>query len=190
MKRAFDVVCGSLGLILLSPLFLLVSIAIRLESAGPVFFRGVRVGWNGRSFEIFKFRTMVDGAAVSGPAITVRGDLRVTRVGHFLRETKVDELPQLINVVLGDMSLVGPRPEDPKYVAAYTPEQKMILAFRPGITSPASIAYRDESELLAGADWEGLYVYDIMPKKLEMDMKYFPGASFLGDLRIIFRTIY
>lgn len=188
MKRTFDVVCGSLGLLLLSPLLLFVSMAIRLDSAGPVLFRGMRVGWNGRPFKIFKFRTMVAGATFSGPAITTRADPRVTRVGRFLRGTKLDELPQLINVLLGDMSLVGPRPEDPKYVAAYTPEQKMILAFRPGITSPASIAYRDESEMLAGADWERLYIKEIMPRKLAIDMEYFRDATFRGDIGIIFKT--
>lgn len=189
MKRVFDVVCGCIGMLLLSPLFLLVSVAIRLDSAGPVFFRGERVGWKGRLFRIYKFRTMVADAAASGPAITTRRDSRVTRVGRFLRKTKLDELPQLINVVTGEMSLVGPRPEDPRYVAAYAPEQRTILEYRPGITSPASIAYRDESEMLAGADWESLYIGEVMPRKLAIDMEYFPHATFRGDLEIICRTI-
>ena len=189
MKRAFDAVCGSLGLLFLSPVFLVIAMAIRLDTPGPVFYRGVRVGWNGRLFRIFKFRTMVVEAAVSGPPITTCRDPRVTRVGHFLRGMKLDELPQLINVLLGDMSLVGPRPEDPKYVALYSAEQKTILTIRPGITSPASIAYRDESEMLAGADWEKIYIDEIMPMKLTIDMEYFRNATFHGDLEIIFKTI-
>jgi lipopolysaccharide/colanic/teichoic acid biosynthesis glycosyltransferase len=189
MKRAFDVVCSSLGLLVLSPLFLLISIAIRFDSAGPVYFRGERAGKGGRPFRIFKFRSMVADAAVSGPAITIRGDARVTGVGRFLRRTKMDELPQLINILLGDMSLVGPRPEDLKYVAGYTSEQREILAYRPGITSPASIAYQDESSMLMETDWENKYIGEIMPRKLAIDMEYFREATVWSDLGVILKTL-
>ncbi len=189
MKRAFDVVCSSMGLLFLSPLFLVISVAVCLDSPGPVFFRGVRAGISGRPFRIFKFRTMVSDAAASGPAITIRGDARVTRVGRFLRGTKMDELPQLINILRGDMSLVGPRPEDPKYVAGYTPEQREILAYRPGISSPASIAYQDESSMLMETNWENKYVGEILPRKLAIDMEYFRKATVWSDLGVILKTL-
>ena len=189
MKRAFDVVCSFLGLLCLSPLLLVIAIAIRLDSAGPVFFRGERVGRNGRSFRIIKFRTMVADASVYGPVITTSGDVRVTRLGRFLRGTKLDELMQMVNILLGDMSLVGPRPEDLKYVANYTSEQRKILMYRPGVTSPASIAYRDESAMLAEADWEKIYTEKILPQKLAIDLEYFNNSTVWSDIGIIIKTI-
>jgi len=168
MKRAFDFLCSSLGLLFLSPIFLLVSIAIYFESRGPVFFRQERVGKDGKSFRIIKFRSMVAGASEIGLKITTAGDPRVTRVGRFLRRTKLDELPQLINVWRGEMSLVGPRPEVPIYVALYSERQTKVLSVRPGITDPASIEYADEEKILGGAiDAQRTYIEEILPKKLE-----------------------
>src|SRR4030042_5539903 len=144
MKRLFDFSSALIGLIVLSPLLLITSVVIKLTSPGPIFHRGERVGLDGRLFYLYKFRTMVADAASMGPGITAQNDQRVTRTGRFLRATKIDELPQLINVLKGDMSLVGPRPEDPRYVEQYTPDEKQILKVRPGITSAASLTYRHE----------------------------------------------
>jgi lipopolysaccharide/colanic/teichoic acid biosynthesis glycosyltransferase len=189
VKRSLDFVSALIGLIILSPLFLITSLAIKLTSRGPVFHRGERVGLDGRLFHLYKFRTMIVDAATIGPGVTARDDPRVTAVGRLLRSTKVDELPQLINVLKGDMSLVGPRPEDPRYVAQYTPEQRQVLKFRPGITSAASLAYRREEEILDRLDWEKVYRNEILPAKLAIDLDYFSKRTLLSDLLLITRTI-
>ncbi|NLC59094.1 MAG: sugar transferase, partial [Armatimonadetes bacterium] len=178
------------GLLLLSPLFALLALWIKRDSPGPVFHRGTRVGKNGRPFQILKFRSMVVNAAAAGPGITASGDPRVTRSGRFLRKTKLDELPQLVNVLRGEMSLVGPRPEDPRYVARYTPAQRRILSVRPGITSLASVAYRDEEALLAGGDLDQIYTQVVMPAKLEIDLAYLDQMSLWTDLRILALTVW
>lgn len=195
MTRVLDVLASLVGLVLLSPFFLLVAVVIKLDSAGPVFYRAERVGRGGHSFRLFKFRSMVhlEKAGADhrrGPGITTAADERVTRLGRLLRKTKVDELPQLINVLCGDMSLVGPRPEDPGYVALYTREQRRVLAVRPGITSPASARYRHEEELLctAGPNWEQVYVEEVMPHKLQMELDYLKRRTLWTDLGVIFET--
>jgi lipopolysaccharide/colanic/teichoic acid biosynthesis glycosyltransferase len=189
-KRVFDIMVSAAGLLILSPFLLLIALIIRLDSPGPALFRGRRVGLNGVGFKLLKFRTMVEGADKMGPGITTGDDQRITRVGRFLRRTKLDELPQLINILRGEMSLVGPRPEAPHYVALYTPEQRRVLRVRPGITSPASIHFRDENSLLSGPDWETHYIEEIIPAKLEIDLQYIQDANFWLDLRILFETLY
>ena len=190
MKRIFDVVSSGLGLLVLSPFFLLLVVWIKLDSAGPVFYRQVRVGRYNRNFRLFKFRSMRVGSDKKG-LITVGGrDPRVTRSGYFIRKYKLDELPQLINVLLGDMSLVGPRPEVRKYVEMYTSEQLHVLDVRPGITDMASIRYRNENELLAEAeDPEAYYIREIMPDKLKINLEYVAKHSFWLDMKLIFKTI-
>ncbi len=190
VRRLFDILVAGSGLLLLSPLFVLVALGIKLNSSGPVFYRAQRVGKDGDLFRLFKFRSMVSGADKKGPGITVSGDARITSVGRFLRRTKIDELPQLLNVLLGDMSLVGPRPEDPRYVAHYTPEQRQALQVRPGITSAASLAYRHEEQMLAGADWEETYRTQVLPAKLAIDLDYLAHRTLLSDLRLILDTIF
>ena len=177
------------GLLLLSPVFAVIAVLIRLSSPGPVFFRGERTGRHGRPFRIVKFRTMREGAAAAGAGITAANDPRVTGVGRLLRRTKLDELPQLINVLRGEMSLVGPRPEDPRYVALYSEEQRRVLRVRPGITSPASFQFRNEEALLSGADWERKYREEVMPQKLRIDLAYVEKAGFWTDLALIWRTV-
>ncbi|TVR91176.1 MAG: sugar transferase [Trueperaceae bacterium] len=189
-KRLFDLVAASLGLLLLSPLFLAVAIAIRRSSPGPVFFRQQRVGRGGVPFSMFKFRTMRPDAERVGGQLTVGADPRITPIGHTLRRYKLDEFPQLINVVLGDMSLVGPRPEVPRYVALYDERQRRVLDVRPGITDPASIAYRDENALLANAeDPEATYVDEVMPAKLDINLAYLERRSLLSDIGVILQTL-
>lgn len=190
LKRLMDIVISGCALLVLWPLLLLIALAIKLDDPGPVFYRQVRVGRGGREFRIFKFRTMVVDADKKGLAITVGRDSRITRVGAFLRKTKLDELAQLLNVLAGEMSFVGPRPEVPKYVGLYTPYQRQVLLVRPGITDYASIAYRNENDLLEGAqDPERLYIEEIMPAKIELNMKYLHEISPLEDLRLIFSTV-
>lgn len=189
IRRLFDITASAAGLAVLSPLFLLVGLWIKLDSPGPVFYRATRVGRNGAPFRLYKFRSMAAGADRQGPGITATGDARVTRVGRLLRRSKLDELPQLINVLQGEMSLVGPRPEDPRYVALYTPEQRRVLAVRPGITSAASLAYRHEEQLLAGADWETLYREQVLPAKLAIDLDYLDRRTLWSDLALIVRTV-
>ncbi|MBR2064814.1 MAG: sugar transferase [Bacteroidales bacterium] len=191
MKRLFDIVASGLGLLILSPLFLVLAVWIRLDSEGPVFYRQTRVGRHNRDFRIFKFRSMKEGADKQG-LITVGGhDPRITRSGYFIRRYKLDELPQLINVFLGDMSLVGPRPEVRKYVDMYTPEQMHVLDVRPGITSLASIRYRNENELLDKADDpDRFYIDVIMQDKLAIDLEYVRQASFWYDIKLIIRTFW
>lgn len=190
LKRLMDIVLSGAALALLWPVLLLVALAIRVDDPGPVFYRQVRVGRGGKPFRIYKFRTMVVDADKKGLSITVGRDSRITRVGAFLRKTKLDELAQLINVFVGDMSFVGPRPEVPRYVELYTPYQRQVLLVRPGITDYASIAYRNENDLLAGAeDPERMYIDVIMPDKIELNMKYLREISPLADIRLIFTTI-
>jgi lipopolysaccharide/colanic/teichoic acid biosynthesis glycosyltransferase len=188
-ERLFDLFVSLVGLILLSPLFVLIAVAIKLDSPGPVFFRGQRVGRYGSLFGIFKFRSMVVDAAQRGPGITSAGDPRITHVGAMLRRIKLDELPQLINVVQGEMSLVGPRPEDPHYVTFYTPEQRRVLNVRPGLTSPASLRFRHEEEMLAGESWERTYVQEVLPAKLRIELDYLEHRSMWRDLGIIAQTV-
>lgn len=191
MKRLFDVVASGVGLLLLSPLFLLVAIWIKLDSPGPVFYRQVRVGRYNRDFRIFKFRSMRVGAD-KGSLVTIGGrDPRVTRSGYFIRKFKIDELPQLINVFIGDMSLVGPRPEVRHYVDYWTKEQLRVLDVRPGITDPASIKFRNENELLEKAeDPEKYYIEVIMQEKLRLYLEYVEKHSFWYDLKLIFQTFW
>ena len=190
MKRAFDLVAAVLGLVVLSPLLALVATAIVALDGRPVFYRQVRVGRGGRPFRIWKFRTMRPAISGAGREITVGGDPRVTRVGAFLRRHKLDELPQLLNVVAGEMSLVGPRPEVPRYVAFYNAEQRRVLDARPGITDPASLAYRDEESMLArAADPEAAYLAEVMPAKLRLNLEYAERATLRSDLRLVARTL-
>ena len=190
LKRAMDIVLSAGGIAVLSPVLLLIALAIVIDSRGGVFYRQVRVGRNGREFRIFKFRTMVSDADKRGLLITVGADSRITRVGKILRKTKLDELAQLFNVLKGDMSFVGPRPEVPRYVAMYTPAQRNVLLVRPGITDYASVAYRDENDLLAGADDpERVYIEEIMPAKLELNRQYLSQIGVLTDLKLIFSTV-
>lgn len=188
-KRAFDIVASFLGLVILLVPFLIVAIVIKCTSKGPVFFRQERVGKGGKTFRIFKFRTMVVDAEKKGLQITVGKDSRVTGIGKFLRKTKLDELPQLINVFIGQMSFVGPRPEVPHYVEMYNDYQRNILRIKPGITELASIVYRDENEVLAQSENpEQTYINEIMPKKIELNMEYMQKMSFWYDIKLIFKT--
>ena len=191
MKRLFDIVASGFGLLLLSPLFLLVAIWIKLDSPGPVFYRQVRVGRYNRDFRIFKFRSMRVGAD-KGSLVTIGGrDPRVTRSGYFIRKFKIDELPQLINVFIGDMSLVGPRPEVRHYVDYWTKEQLRVLDVRPGITDPASIKFRNENELLEKAeDAEKYYIEVIMQEKLRLYLEYVEKHNFWFDIKLIFQTFW
>jgi lipopolysaccharide/colanic/teichoic acid biosynthesis glycosyltransferase len=190
-KRIFDLVASTLGLLVLMPIFIVIAIIIKLESAGPVFFRQERIGQYGKPFYIHKFRTMVFDAEDRGLQITVGQDSRVTRAGVFLRKYKLDELAQLIDVVVGDMSLVGPRPEVARYVDCYPKDAKdIILSVKPGITDRASIEYKDENEILGGAiDPHYTYINEVMPIKLNYYLRYVKNRSFLDDLLIIFNTV-
>jgi len=190
MKRFFDIISSAIGLLVLSPVLLIVAIAIKLEDGGLVFYRGARVGREGRPFRIFKFRSMVLNAEKLGPSSTAGDDPRITRTGAFVRRSKLDELPQLINVLLGDMSIVGPRPEIKKFTDMYHNEEKRILSVRPGITDWASIWNCDEAAVLAGSpDPDQAYLELIRPKKIELQLKYIRERSFMTDLRIIFLTL-
>lgn len=189
MKRTFDIIASGLGLIALSPLFAFLAIWIKMDSKGPVFYRQVRVGKNNKDFRLFKFRSMRPDSDKLG-LITIGGrDPRVTRSGYYIRKYKLDEFPQLINVLLGDMSLVGPRPEVRKYVDLYTPDQMRVLSVRPGITSLASIRYRNENDILAQApDPDKAYVEQVMPDKLKIDLEYVDKANLWNDIKLIFST--
>jgi len=189
-KRLFDIAASVLGLIILLPILVVIGFAIRLDSPGGAVFSQERVGCGGRRFKLLKFRSMC-ASGVSGPQITVVGDARITRVGRFIRRTKLDELPQLLNVLRGEMSLVGPRPEVPKFVALYPPAvRNLVLSVRPGITDEAAIEFADESRLLGeAADPEAVYVNEILPRKLVMYESYARNRSFVGDLRILARTL-
>lgn len=191
LKRLFDIVASGCGLIVLSPLFIILAIWIKLDSKGPVFYRQVRVGRGNRDFRLYKFRSMRVGADKQG-LITVGGrDPRITRSGYFIRKYKLDEFPQLINVFVGDMSLVGPRPEVRKYVDMYTPEQLRVLSVRPGITDLASIRYRNENELLEKAeDPDSYYEQVIMQDKLRINLEYVDNHCFVNDIKLIFMTFW
>jgi lipopolysaccharide/colanic/teichoic acid biosynthesis glycosyltransferase len=189
MKRLFDFVAATAGMLLLSPLLLLAALLIKIDSPGPVFFKQERVGRGFRPFLIYKFRTMVDDASQRGSLITVGADPRITRVGHFLRRTKIDELPQLINVLKGEMSLVGPRPEVPRYVEMFRNDYEEILRVRPGITDTASLKYQDEAEILSRAgNAEEEYVQHILPEKVKLAKDYVRRSSIMYDLGLILRT--
>lgn len=189
MKRLFDIVASGFGLLVLSPLLLILAIWIKLDSAGPIFYRQVRVGRGNKDFRIFKFRSMRVGSD-KGSLVTIGGrDPRVTRSGYYIRKYKFDELPQLINVLLGDMSIVGPRPEVRHYVDYWTPEQMHVLDVRPGITDPASIRFRNENELMAAADDpQSYYIHVIMQEKIKLYLEYVQNASFWYDIKLIFQT--
>jgi lipopolysaccharide/colanic/teichoic acid biosynthesis glycosyltransferase len=190
LKRAFDVVAAGVALMLLLPVLLLIAAAIRLDSPGPAIFRQVRVGRNGREFRILKFRSMRPPGSAPVSSITVAGDARITRVGRWVRNSKLDELPQLWNVLKGEMSLVGPRPEVPEYVSLYPEEvRREVLSVRPGITDHAAIVFRDENELLARAkDPRQEYISSILPRKLALYQQYVRTRTFVGDIAIILRT--
>ena len=190
LKRTFDFLASFFGLLLLSPLILCIAVWVKCDSKGPIFYRQVRAGKGGREFKLFKFRSMRVGADRAGLLTLGDRDPRVTRSGFWLRKTKLDELPQLFNVLVGDMSLVGPRPEVPKYVALYTPEQREVLSVRPGITDTASVEMRNEAELMAQqADPEGYYVNVQIPLKIKLAKEYIAQQSLLSDLKLIVRTI-
>jgi lipopolysaccharide/colanic/teichoic acid biosynthesis glycosyltransferase len=188
-KRVLDVLLASVALLVATPVIAVLAIAIRLSSPGPALHRAVRAGRHGTPFTLYKLRSMQVGAAGAGPGVTAGGDRRVTPVGRFVRATKLDELPQLVNVLRGEMSLVGPRPEDPRYVDWYDDDQRRILDVRPGITSPASVTYRDEEAVLAAADDVEVAYRRVMAEKIAIDLAYFPDASLAGDLRWLWRTV-
>jgi lipopolysaccharide/colanic/teichoic acid biosynthesis glycosyltransferase len=187
--RCIDLLGAGIGLLVLSPVLLTLAVAIKVTSPGPALFRSIRVGQNARPFTLYKFRSMIEMAPKVGPAITAVDDPRVTSLGAGLRRTKLDELPQLLNVLKGDMSLVGPRPEDPTYVDLYSPEQMAILHAKPGMTSPASLRYRDEQAHLTGDDWKYRYVHEVMPAKLAIDLDYMRRRSLWSDLKVISATV-
>jgi len=192
IKRLFDIIFSSIGLILVSPILLIIAIFIKIDSKGPVFFRGVRVGQNGKKFRIFKFRTMVENADSLGGPSTAGDDPRLTKIGKFLKKYQLDELPQLINVLKGEMSLVGPRPEVPFYVDMMSAEEKKIILSVPqGMTDLASLWDFHEGEILKGSlDPEKTYQEKIRPQKLKLQMEYVKSRSFLLDLKIITKTVF
>ena len=191
IKRVVDYFLSVIGLIILSPMFVIIAVLIKIGSSGPIFFRQIRVGKDQRYFKIFKFRTMRANSEKDGPKITIKDDDRITPLGKYLRKYKLDEFPQLINVLSGDMSLVGPRPEVPKFVDLY-PEtiKKIVLSVKPGITDPASIIYRNENELLSqSSDPENYYTEHIMPEKLKYYVEYVENRNLILDFSIIFKTL-
>ena len=191
IKRCADATLALAGIVTLLPLFVLTALLIKLDSAGPVLFVHERIGRSFRPFRMYKFRTMRADAPLEGSVVTVRGDTRVTRMGRLLRRTKLDELPQLINVLSGEMSLVGPRPEVRRYVEQFRRDYEELLTVRPGITDPASLKYRDEEAILATAACpEDYYVHQVLPDKIQLSKAYVRSASFLGDLSIILRTLF
>lgn len=191
IKRLFDIIASLFGIIIFSPLLIVIAIFIKLDSPGKILFKQIRVGKNGQEFAIYKFRTMVENAEALGKQITVSGDQRITKIGQFLRKYKLDELPQLFNVFEGTMSVVGPRPEVPKYVNLYTLEQRKVLEVKPGITDLASLEFRNENEILATVENpEQVYIQEIMPQKLNLNMEYITKSNLWFDLSIIFQTIW
>ena len=182
LKRLLDIASAGVGLLALSPLLLVIAVLIKRHDGGPVLYQATRIGLNGQPFRLYKFRSMRVDADKQGPGITVSGDDRVTPIGRLLRRTKLDELPQLINVLTGDMSLVGPRPEDARYVARYTEAQRQVLGVRPGITGAASLAFRHEEDMLQGADWERVYLQEVMPAKLQLELEYLCRRSVWSDM--------
>jgi lipopolysaccharide/colanic/teichoic acid biosynthesis glycosyltransferase len=191
LKRVYDIMLASVGLFLFWPVLLLIAVVVRIADGGPVLFRQQRVGLLGTPFSILKFRTMVTNAEQLGSSLTAAGDCRITRVGRFLRRTKLDELPQLWNVLVGDMSFVGPRPEVPRYIACYTAEQRRVLSLKPGITDLATILYRDEEQLLGNvSNVEQTYLDAILPRKIEINLAYARQACLWEDTKIILRTLF
>lgn len=189
-KRVFDILASGIGIIVLSPILIVIAIAIKCDSNGEILFKQKRVGMNEKTFNIFKFRTMVTDAEKLGKQITVGNDCRITKIGSFLRKYKLDELPQLFNVLLGDMSLVGPRPEVPRYVELYTDEQREVFKVRPGITDLASLKYSDENDILANIENpEEHYINVIMQDKLELNLEYIKKSNVFFDIYIIIKTI-
>jgi lipopolysaccharide/colanic/teichoic acid biosynthesis glycosyltransferase len=186
--RLLDISLSLIGLILLSPVLALAALVVKRSSPGPIFYRARRVGKDGRLFDVYKFRTMVADAAVRGPGVTASGDTRVTRAGRWLRRTKVDEMPQLFNVLKGNMSLVGPRPEDPRYVRSYSQDQLQVLRVKPGITSPATVLHRHEEQMLTGPDWETRYRNEILPAKVQIELNYLSRRTLSRDLLILAQT--
>lgn len=191
MKRAFDIVSCTLAVLLLFPFGLIIALCIVCGSKGGVFYRQTRVGRNGKDFKLLKFRTMRPNADRQGLLITVGNDQRITRIGGFLRKYKIDELPQLLNIIKGDMSVVGPRPEVRRYVELYDERQRRVLTVRPGLTDYASLQYISESELLAKSDDpEKTYIEEIMPAKLELNLQYIDNQSLKEDFKLIFQTLF
>jgi lipopolysaccharide/colanic/teichoic acid biosynthesis glycosyltransferase len=205
VKRAFDLFFSAVGLVALSPVFLVLAVAVKVSDGGTILFRQKRIGQGSRPFFILKFRSMVEGAEPTGISVTRYDDPRVTRIGRFMRKNKLDELPQLWNVLVGDMSLVGPRPEVPRYVEMYTEEQRRVLALKPGITDLASLQFRNEEELLSrasegvretveggryGGEVERFYVEYCVPRKIELSLAYAAGANLWEDTKIILRTLF
>jgi lipopolysaccharide/colanic/teichoic acid biosynthesis glycosyltransferase len=190
MKRLFDIVCSAIGLIILSPFLILIALLVKVTSNGPIFYLQNRVGHHGAEFKLFKFRTMYTDADKKG-LLTVGGrDPRITGIGYVLRKYKLDELPQLLNVLIGEMSLVGPRPEVKKYVDLYNEDQRKVLSVKPGITDYASLEYFQENELLGkSSDPEKTYIEEVMPAKLKLNLKYIHEAGLITDLRLIFKTL-
>ena len=190
-KRTFDLVFAIIALLLLSPLFFLGSLLAKLQSKGPVFYKAKRVGKDEAVFEMYKFRTMVVNADTLGGSLTTYRDTRITSIGRFMRWTKLDELPNLINVIKGEMSLIGPRPEAPVYVKHYTEAQKQVLQVKPGMTGPSQLANRDEEEKLKGQqDAEHYYITELMPKKLALDLHYVATQSIASDIKWLLKTIW
>ncbi|WP_179879691.1 sugar transferase [Bacillus cereus] len=190
-KRLFDIFMACFVLLILSPIIILISFAIKLDSKGPVMFRQVRVTQYGREFKIFKFRTMVNNAEKVGAQVTTKDDNRITRVGNLLRKLRIDEIPQLFNIILGDMSFVGTRPEVVKYVNEYTDDMMATLLLPAGITSEASILYKDEAELLSGVEnIDKTYINEVLPEKMKYNLKSLETFSFLNDIRTMIKTIF
>ena len=191
LKRTFDAVFATVGILFLSPFFLIGAILAKLQSKGPMFYKATRVGSGGALFEMYKFRTMVANADRIGGSLTTYKDTRVTRIGRFLRWTKLDELPNLINVIKGEMSLIGPRPEAPVYVKYYTETQRQVLRVKPGMTGPSQLANRDEAEKLRGQqDAEQFYITELMPKKLDLDLQYIATQSITADIGWLLKTLW
>ncbi|MBK8551421.1 MAG: sugar transferase [Ignavibacteria bacterium] len=190
MKKVFDILFSFLGLVILSPVFLIIALVVKLDSKGVVFYRQTRVGKDNIDFKLFKFRTMRSDSDKSGLLTVGEKDSRITKTGYYLRKYKLDELPQLINILKGDMSFVGPRPEVRKYVEMYNEDQKKVLSVAPGITDVASIKYRNENEILEKSDNpEEFYINNIMPDKIRLNLEYLNQRSFLKDIGVIFKTL-
>lgn len=191
LKRLFDILASLILLIILSPLFIIFSIMIKLDSKGPIMFKQNRVTENGRIFKIFKFRTMVENADKNGSQVTVENDNRVTKIGKFLRKFRLDEIPQLINILIGDMSFVGTRPEVPKYVELYTDEMKATLLMKAGVTSLASIKFKDEEKLLQmDGNIDKIYIENILPQKMQYNLEYLKRFNFFYDIKLMFMTLF
>lgn len=191
LKRLFDILASLILLIILSPLFIIFSIMIKLDSKGPIMFKQNRVTENGRIFKIFKFRTMVENADKNGSQVTVENDSRVTKIGKFLRKFRLDEIPQLINILIGDMSFVGTRPEVPKYVELYTDEMKATLLMKAGVTSLASIKFKDEEKLLQlDGNIDKIYIENILPQKMQYNLEYLKRFNFFYDIKLMFMTLF